>query len=73
MQYRCYYFGTSGQLLGADTVNQDCDGDALVAARKLFAEHAHAVGYELRQGSRSVDVIDLSYRKRPQANVPRAA
>ena len=73
MQYRCYYFGTSGQLLGADTIHQDSDGDALVVARKLFAQHAHAVGYELRQGSRSVDVLDLSYRKRPQADVSRAA
>ena len=73
MQYRCYYFGTSGQLLGADTIIQDGDGDALIAARRLFAQHAHATGYELRQGTRSVATQELSRRPRPQSDTPRAA
>jgi hypothetical protein len=73
MQYRCYYFGASGQLLGADTIIQDSDGDALVAARKLFAQHAHATGYDLRQGTRSVAAQELPRRPRPQSGTPRAA
>jgi hypothetical protein len=73
MQYRCYYIGASGQLLGADTITQDSDSDARVAARKLFAQHAHAIGYELRQGTRSVDVQEISRRPRPQSGTPRAA
>jgi hypothetical protein len=67
MQYRCYYFGARGQLLGADTIIQESDGEALVAARKLFAQHAHAVGYELRQGTRSIEHIETSRAPRPQS------
>jgi hypothetical protein len=73
MQYRCYYFGAGGQLLGADTITQDSDGDALVAARKLFAQHAHAVGYELREGTRSVEAKEISRQPRPQSDTSRAA
>ena len=73
MQYRCYYFGARGQLLGADTINQDSDGDALVAARKLFTQHAHAIGYELRQGARSVEAKEISRRPNPQSDTSRAA
>ncbi len=73
MQYRCYYFGARGQLLGADTITHDSDDDALVAARKLFAQHAHAVGYELRQGSRPVEAKEISRRPIPQSDTSRAA
>ena len=73
MQYRCYYFGASGQLLGADTIVQESDGDALAAARKLFAQHAHAVGYELRQGTRPVAAQELTRKRQPRTGTPRAA
>ena len=73
MQYRCYYFGARGQLLGADTIHQDNDSDALVAARKLFVQHGHAVGYDLRQGRRSVEAVEISRQPPPQAETPRAA
>ncbi len=73
MQYRCYYVGASGQLLGADTIVQDNDSDARVAARKLFAQHAHAIGYELRQGTRSIEAQEISRQPRPQSGTPRAA
>jgi hypothetical protein len=73
MQYRCYYFGASGQLLGADTIIEDSDGDALVAARKLFVQHGHAVAYDLRQGSRSVKAEEIPHHPRPQSSTPRAA
>ena len=73
MQYRCYYFGANGQLVGADTIVQDSDSDALAAARKLFAQRAHATGYDLRQGTRSVDVQELSRKPRPRSGTPRAA
>jgi hypothetical protein len=73
MEYRCYFFGASGQLVGADTIAQDCDSAALAAARKLFAQRAHATGYELRQGSRSVAAQELARKPAPQSGRPRAA
>jgi hypothetical protein len=73
MQYRCYYFGANGQLLGADTIDQDSDRDAVAAARKLFAQHGHAIGYDLRQGSRSIEANEISHRQRRQADTSRAA
>jgi hypothetical protein len=73
MQYRCYFFGASGQLVGADTIIQDCDNDALAAARKLFAQRAHATGYDLRQGTRSIAAQEFSRRPRLRSGTPRAA
>lgn len=73
MQYRCYYFGASGQLLGADTIAQDNDGDAVAAARKLFAQHGHAIAYDLRQGSRSVEAKEIPHQPRRHTHAPRAA
>jgi hypothetical protein len=73
MQYRCYFFGARGQLVGADTIVQDNDRDALAAARKLFAQRAHATGYDLRQGTRSVEVQELARKPRPHAGTSRAA
>jgi hypothetical protein len=73
MQYRCYYFGASGQLVGADTIVQDSDREALAVARKLFAQRAHATGYDLRQGTRSVEAQESSHKPRPRSGTPRAA
>jgi hypothetical protein len=74
MQYRCYYFGASGQLLGADTIVQISDGEALAAARKLFAQRAHATAYDLRQGTRCVAMQEYSrHPRRHQRGTPRAA
>ena len=73
MQYRCYFFGASGQLVGADTIVQDSDRDALAAARKLFAQRAHATAYDLRQGRRSVAAQEFSPKPHPQSGTPRAA
>ena len=73
MQYRCYFFGASGQLLGADTIMQSTDKDALAAARKLFAQRAHATAYDLRQGTRPVAAQEVARLPRPQSGTPRAA
>lgn len=73
MRYRCYFFGASGQLVGADTIVVECDSDALAAARKLFAQRAHATGYDLRQGTRSIAAQELSHKPHPQSGTPRAA
>jgi hypothetical protein len=73
MQYRCYYFGASDQLLGADTIVQESDSDALAVARKLFAQHAHAMGYELRQRNRLVASQELPSKSRRQVGTSRAA
>jgi hypothetical protein len=55
MQYRCYFFGANGQLVGAETIVRDNDIEAQVTARQLFGQRAFAVGYDLRQGRRSVE------------------
>jgi len=73
MRYRCYFFGASGQLVGADTIVQDSDREALAAARKLFAQRAHATGYDLRQGARSVAAQEFSRKPRPPSERSRAA
>ena len=73
MQYRCYFFGASGQLVGADTIMRDSDNDALAAARRLFAQRAHATGYELRQGTRPIAAQEFSHKPRPRSGTPRAA
>jgi hypothetical protein len=67
MQYRCYFFGANGQLVGADTILQDSDAEARAAARKLFVQRAHAVGYELRQGRRSVEAKEAGTSGTPRA------
>ncbi|HVA15587.1 MAG TPA: hypothetical protein VNF99_20235 [Stellaceae bacterium] len=53
-QYRCYFFGANGQLVGADTIVEDSDPQAQLVAQRLFAQRAYAVGFDLRQGNRSV-------------------
>ncbi|HWE76047.1 MAG TPA: hypothetical protein VG328_23000 [Stellaceae bacterium] len=73
MQYRCYYFGASGQLLGADTIIQESDSEAAASARKLFAQHGHAIAYDLRQGSRSVEANEIPHRAHRHAGSSRAA
>lgn len=73
MQYRCYYFGANDQLLGADTIAQDNDGDAVAVARKLFAQHGHAIAYDLRLGKRSVEAKELPHQRHRQTDASRAA
>ena len=52
--YRCYFVGTNGQLVGAETIVADSDDAATATARDSFLRRAYAAGYELRQGSRLV-------------------
>jgi hypothetical protein len=73
MHYRCYFFGASGQLLGADTIMQNTDSEALAAARKLFAQRAHATAYDLRQGTRSVAAQEIAGQPRSRSGTSRAA
>ncbi len=54
-QYRCYFFGSNGQLVGADTIVEDGDTQAQIVARRLFAQRAFAAGFELRQAKRLVE------------------
>ena len=64
MQYRCYFFGTNGQLVGAETIIQDSEAEALAAARRAFAQRAHAVAYELRHGKRVIEAKEVSHKPR---------
>lgn len=65
MQYRCYFFGADGQLLGAETVSHESEFEACTTAKRLFAQRAHAVGYELRQGRRSIASYNEARTSRP--------
>lgn len=67
MQYRCYFFGANGQLVGADTISRDDDAEARATAWKLFAQRAHAVGYDLRQGRRCVEAKEVRTARTPHA------
>ncbi|HLI21349.1 MAG TPA: hypothetical protein VKV32_09555 [Stellaceae bacterium] len=67
MQYRCYFFGANGQLLGAETIIQESELEARAAARRLFAQRAHAIGYELRQGGRAVEIYDVKTARTSRA------
>lgn len=71
MRYRCYFFGAQGQLVGAETIVQDSETEALAAARKAFAQRAHATAYELRLGKRSIEAMEFS--RHPRFAPPRAA
>lgn len=64
MHYRCYFFGTHGQLVGAETIDRDNEAEALAVARKAFAQRAHAVAYDLRQGKRSIEAKEVSHKPR---------
>lgn len=59
MQYRCYFFGANGQLVGAETIVQESETEARILARRLFAQRAHATGYDLRHDNRSVEAHDV--------------
>lgn len=54
-RYRCYFFGSHGQLVGAETILEENDAEATRVARRLYAQRAHAAGFDLRQGKRLVD------------------
>ena len=68
MQYRCYFFGANGQLVGADTIVQESEVEARNMARRLFAQRAHATGYDLREGKRSIETFDESAVKAARAS-----
>jgi hypothetical protein len=53
-QYRCYFIGSDGQLVGAETIVSASDDDAIAAANRLYAAKAFASGFELRQGEHLV-------------------
>ena len=53
-QYRCYFFGNNGQLVGAETIVHDSDDEARQVALKLFAQRAYAAGFDLRLDHRSI-------------------
>ena len=53
-QYRCYFIGSGGQLVGAETIVSENDRDAVAKADRLHAGKAFAAGYELRLGEREV-------------------
>ena len=53
-RYRCYFVGSNGQLVGAETIVSESDRDAVAKADRLYAGKAFANGYELRLGERQV-------------------
>ena len=67
MQYRCYFFGANGQLVGAQTIIQEGEVEACNMARRLFAQRAYATGYDLREGKRSIETYDVMTAKATKA------
>lgn len=67
-RYRCYFFGSNGQLVGADTILEESDVEATRVARRLYAQRAYAAGFDLRQGDRAVDGHNI-----PASQASRAA
>jgi hypothetical protein len=53
-RYRCYFIGSNGQLVGAETVVSDSDADAIAIADRLYAAKAFANGFELWQGDHQI-------------------
>jgi hypothetical protein len=68
-QYRCYFFGTNGQLVGAETIIQDNDDDARTAAMKLFAQRAYTAGFDLRCDHRSIAAQEVARDAAPPHSV----
>ncbi len=59
-QYRCYFLGSDGQLVGAETIQCSGDDEAVALARKTFASKVYARGFELLDGDRRVTVLEIS-------------
>lgn len=53
-RYRCYFIGSNGQLVAAETIESEGDEEAAAVADRLFAEKAHATGFDLRLGTRQI-------------------
>ena len=53
-RYRCYFIGSDGQLVGAETIVSESDSEAITKAGRLYAGKAFASGYELRLGEREI-------------------
>jgi hypothetical protein len=53
-RYRCYFIGSDGQLVAAETIISENDRDARAKADALFHQKAHATGYDLHLGERLV-------------------
>lgn len=52
--YRCYFLGSNGQLVGAETIVSADDKEAVIEAQERLGRRAYATGFELRQGTRQV-------------------
>jgi hypothetical protein len=52
--YRCYFVGSNGQLVGAETISSENDDGATAAARESFQRRAYATGFDLWQADRKV-------------------
>jgi hypothetical protein len=53
-RYRCYFVGSDGQLVAAETIVSESDNEAVAIANRLFAQKAYANGYDLHLGDRLV-------------------
>jgi hypothetical protein len=59
-QYRCYFLGSDGQLVGAETIQCNGDDEAVERARRTFATKVYAKGFELLEGDRRVTVLEVT-------------
>jgi len=53
-RYRCYFVGSDGQLVAAETILSESDNEAVAKANALFARKVYATGYDLHLGDRLI-------------------
>ena len=58
-RYRCYFVGSDGQLVAAETIVSENDRDARAKADALFAQKVYATGYDLHLGDRLVSAQEV--------------
>lgn len=58
-RYRCYFVGSDGQLVAAETILSESDSEAVAIANRLFALKAYATGYDLHLGDRLVSAQEV--------------
>ena len=57
--YRCYFLGSNGQLVGAETIISADDKLAVIEAQERLARRVYATGFELRQGTRPIASLEI--------------
>jgi hypothetical protein len=58
-RYRCYFVGSNGQLVAAETIISESDHEARAKADEIFTRKVYATGYDLHLGDRLVGTQEV--------------